>query len=164
MTVGKPHRITLIPGAGGGPEVIAATTRIVEAVKVLTARASRRIAKFALEHARPTGRKRLPAIHKANIMKLADGLFLNCARRVAKRHPGLRYDEMIVDNACMPPVLRPGDFDVLLPENLYGDIVSDLCAGLVGGRRARVDRQDDRGDLQRSLIAEPRFDHTRARN
>ena len=71
---------------------------------------------------------------------------------------------MIVDNACMPPVLWPGDFDVLLPENLYGDIVSDLCAGLVGGRRARVDRQDDRGDLQRFLIAEPRFDHTRARN
>jgi isocitrate dehydrogenase (NAD+) len=106
---------------------------VVEAVKVITARASRRIAKFAFEHARHVGRKRVTAIHKANIMKLADGLFLNCARQVAKRYPEIRYDEMIVDNACMQLVLRPGDFDVLLLENLYGDIVSDLCAGLVGG-------------------------------
>ncbi|MEO8601594.1 MAG: isocitrate/isopropylmalate family dehydrogenase, partial [bacterium] len=71
--------------------------------------------------------------HKANIMKLADGLFLDCARQVAKRYPEIHYDELIVDNACMQLVLRPSQFDVLLLENLYGDIVSDLCAGLVGG-------------------------------
>jgi isocitrate dehydrogenase (NAD+) len=106
---------------------------VVEAVKVITAKASRKIATFAFEYARRAGRKRVTAIHKANIMKLADGLFLNCARQVAKRYPGIRYDEMIVDNACMQLVLRPREFDVLLLENLYGDIVSDLCAGLVGG-------------------------------
>jgi isocitrate dehydrogenase (NAD+) len=106
---------------------------VVEAVKVITAKASRRIARFAFEHALRTGRKRVTAIHKANIMKLADGLFLSCARQVAKRYPSIRYDEMIVDNACMQLVLRPAGFDVLLLENLYGDIVSDLCAGLVGG-------------------------------
>lgn len=106
---------------------------VVEAVKVITAKASRKIAVFAFEYARRAGRKRVTAIHKANIMKLADGLFLNCARQVAKRYPEIRYDEMIVDNACMQLVLRPREFDVLLLENLYGDIVSDLCAGLVGG-------------------------------
>ncbi|MDX2171350.1 MAG: isocitrate/isopropylmalate family dehydrogenase [Deltaproteobacteria bacterium] len=106
---------------------------VVEAVKVITARASKRIAQFAFEHAVRAGRKRVTAIHKANIMKLADGLFLNCARQVAKRYPSIKYDEMIVDNACMQLVLRPASFDVLLLENLYGDIVSDLCAGLVGG-------------------------------
>ncbi len=106
---------------------------VVEAVKVITAKASRRIARFAFEHALRAGRKRVTAIHKANIMKLADGLFLSCARQVAKRYPSIRYDEMIVDNACMQLVLRPASFDVLLLENLYGDIVSDLCAGLVGG-------------------------------
>jgi isocitrate dehydrogenase (NAD+) len=106
---------------------------VVEAVKVITAKASRRIAKFAFEYARAHGRKRVTAIHKANIMKLSDGLFLNSARQVATRYPRVRYDEMIVDNACMQLVLRPSAFDVLLLENLYGDIVSDLCAGLVGG-------------------------------
>jgi isocitrate dehydrogenase (NAD+) len=106
---------------------------VVEAVKVITAKASRKIAQFAFNFARQAGRKRVTAIHKANIMKLADGLFLSCARQVAKRYPEIRYDEMIVDNACMQLVLRPREFDVLLLENLYGDIVSDLCAGLVGG-------------------------------
>jgi isocitrate dehydrogenase (NAD+) len=106
---------------------------VVEAVKVITAKASRKIARFAFDFACRTGRKRVTAIHKANIMKLADGLFLSCARQVAKRYPEIRYDEMIVDNACMQLVLRPREFDVLLLENLYGDIVSDLCAGLVGG-------------------------------
>ncbi len=106
---------------------------VVEAVKVITARASRRIAAFAFEHAKRSGRKRVTAIHKANIMKLADGLFLSCARKVARRYPEIAYEEMIVDNACMQLVLRPHRFDVLLLENLYGDIVSDLCAGLVGG-------------------------------
>ncbi len=106
---------------------------VVESVKVITARASRRIARFAFELAVRERRKRVVAIHKANIMKLSDGLFLQCARSAARRYPQIAYREMIVDNACMQLVLRPQEFDVLLLENLYGDIVSDLCAGLVGG-------------------------------
>ena len=106
---------------------------VVEAVKVITARASRRIARYAFELARRERRRRVTAIHKANIMKLSDGLFLACARQVGKLHRRIKYDELIVDNACMQLVLRPQVFDVLLLENLYGDIVSDLCAGLVGG-------------------------------
>ena len=106
---------------------------VVESVKVITARASRRIARFAFDLARREKRKRVVAIHKANIMKLSDGLFLACARQTARRYPGIAYGELIVDNACMQLVLRPQTFDVLLLENLYGDIVSDLCAGLVGG-------------------------------
>ena len=106
---------------------------VVESVKVITARASRRIAQFAFDYALREKRRTVTAIHKANIMKLSDGLFLSCARAVAKRYPQVKYAEMIVDNACMQLVLRPGQFDVLLLENLYGDIVSDLCAGLVGG-------------------------------
>jgi isocitrate dehydrogenase (NAD+) len=106
---------------------------VVESVKVITARASRRIAKYAFALAEREGRKTVTAIHKANIMKLSDGLFLKCAREVARRHPKVAYRELIVDNACMQLVLRPQEFDVLLLENLYGDIVSDLCAGLVGG-------------------------------
>ena len=106
---------------------------VVESVKVITARASRRIARFAFELARREHRRSVVAIHKANIMKLSDGLFLACARQVAKQYPRIRYTELIVDNACMQLVRRPEDFDVLLLENLYGDIVSDLCAGLVGG-------------------------------
>jgi isocitrate dehydrogenase (NAD+) len=106
---------------------------VIEAVKIITAKASRRIAQFAFEYAKAHGRKKVTAIHKANIMKLSDGLFLWCARQMAKRYPRIAYEEMIVDNACMQLVLRPRQFDVLLLENLYGDIVSDLCAGLVGG-------------------------------
>ena len=106
---------------------------VVESVKVITARASRRIARFAFELARREHRRGVVAIHKANIMKLSDGLFLTCARKVAKQYPRIRYTELIVDNACMQLVRRPEDFDVLLLENLYGDIVSDLAAGLVGG-------------------------------
>ena len=106
---------------------------VVESVKVITARASRRIAKFAFELATREKRKTVTAIHKANIMKLSDGLFLACARQVATGYPKIAYKELIVDNACMQLVLRPQAFDVLLLENLYGDIVSDLCAGLVGG-------------------------------
>jgi isocitrate dehydrogenase (NAD+) len=106
---------------------------IVESVKVITARASKRIAHFAFEYARRNGRKLVTAIHKANIMKLSDGLFLKCARRVAQDYPDIRYEEQIVDAACMRLVTNPTAFDVLLLENLYGDIVSDLCAGLVGG-------------------------------
>lgn len=101
--------------------------------KVITAKASHRIAKFAFEYAQREKRRKITAIHKANIMKRSDGLFLTCARAVARRCPEVKYEGMIVDNACMQLVLRPAQFDVLLLENLYGDIVSDLCAGLVGG-------------------------------
>jgi isocitrate dehydrogenase (NAD+) len=109
------------------------TPGVVESVKVITARASTRIARFAFEYARHNGRKSVTAIHKANIMKLSDGLFLKCARRVAMNYKDIKYDEQIVDAACMRLVTNPRAFDVLLLENLYGDIVSDLCAGLVGG-------------------------------
>jgi isocitrate dehydrogenase (NAD+) len=106
---------------------------VVESLKIITERASLRIARFAFEHARKNLRKRITAVHKANIMKLSDGLFLDCCRRVAKEYPGVTYDEMIVDNTCMQLVLDPTRFDILLLENLYGDIVSDLCAGFIGG-------------------------------
>jgi isocitrate dehydrogenase (NAD+) len=106
---------------------------VVESVKVITARASRRIARFAFEYAKRNRRKSITAIHKANIMKLSDGLFLSCARAVAKNYPSIRFQDQIVDAACMRLVTDPGSFDMLLLENLYGDIVSDLCAGLVGG-------------------------------
>jgi isocitrate dehydrogenase (NAD+) len=106
---------------------------VVESLKIITEHASTRIAEFAFTHAERHGRKRVTAIHKANIMKLSDGLFLECARTVAKRHAGVTYDERIVDAACMQLVIAPERFDVLLLPNLYGDIVSDLCAGLVGG-------------------------------
>ncbi|HYK64431.1 MAG TPA: isocitrate/isopropylmalate family dehydrogenase, partial [Patescibacteria group bacterium] len=106
---------------------------VVESVKVITARASRRIAKFAFDYARDHRRKSIRAIHKANIMKLSDGLFLSCARTVSKGYPAIAYQEQIVDAACMRLVTHPESFDILLLENLYGDIVSDLCAGLVGG-------------------------------
>lgn len=109
------------------------TPGVVESVKVITARASTRIARFAFDYARRNGRKSVTAIHKANIMKLSDGLFLKCARRVAADYKDIEYREQIVDAACMRLVTNPGLFDVLLLENLYGDIVSDLCAGLVGG-------------------------------
>ncbi len=109
------------------------TPGVVESIKVITAHASKRIARFAFEYARRNGRKHVTAIHKANIMKLSDGLFLKCARKIAQDYPDIRYEEQIVDAACMRLVTNPGSFDVLLLENLYGDIVSDLCAGLVGG-------------------------------
>jgi isocitrate dehydrogenase (NAD+) len=106
---------------------------VVESLKIITEKASTRIAEFAFAHAERHGRKRVTAIHKANIMKQSDGLFLECARRVARDHAGIVYDERIVDAACMHLVMNPSQFDVLLLPNLYGDIVSDLCAGLVGG-------------------------------
>jgi isocitrate dehydrogenase (NAD+) len=106
---------------------------VVESLKIITAAASTRIARFAFEYARAHGRKRLTAVHKANIMKLSDGLFLSCFRQVAAEYPDLESDDRIIDNLCMQLVLRPERFDVLVLENLYGDIVSDLCAGLVGG-------------------------------
>jgi isocitrate dehydrogenase (NAD+) len=106
---------------------------VVESLKIITERASTRIALFAFEYAAAHGRKRITAVHKANIMKLSDGLFLDCCRNVASQYPQIEYDEIIVDNACMQLVLDPSRFDTLLLENLYGDIISDLCAGFVGG-------------------------------
>ncbi len=106
---------------------------VVESIKIITEKASTRIAKFAFEYSRREGRKKVTAVHKANIMKLSDGLFLDCFRNVAKNFPDIEADDKIIDNACMQLVMRPEQFDVMLLENLYGDIVSDLCAGLVGG-------------------------------
>ena len=106
---------------------------VVESLKIITEAASTRIARFAFEHARRQKRHRVTAVHKANIMKLSDGLFIECTRRVAADFPEIQYDERIVDAACMQLVMFPERFDVLVLPNLYGDIVSDLCAGLVGG-------------------------------
>jgi isocitrate dehydrogenase (NAD+) len=106
---------------------------VVESLKIISEKASTRIARFAFTYAVAKKRKRITAVHKANIMKLSDGLFLDCCRRVAREFPEIPYDEVIVDNMCMQLVLNPEKFDVLLMENLYGDIISDLCAGLVGG-------------------------------
>src|SRR2546423_2151862 len=106
---------------------------VVESIKIITEKASTRVSLFAFEYARREGRKKVTAVHKANIMKLSDGLFLDCFRRVAENYPEIQADDKIVDNACMQLVMRPEQFDIMLPENLYGDIVSDLCAGLIGG-------------------------------
>jgi isocitrate dehydrogenase (NAD+) len=106
---------------------------VVESLKIITEKASTRIGRFAFEHARRHRRKRVTAIHKANIMKMSDGLFLDSVRAVAREFPEIAYDERIIDAACMQLVLTPERFDVLVLPNLYGDIVSDLGAGLVGG-------------------------------
>src|SRR5437773_2667817 len=106
---------------------------VVESLKIITERASTRIARFAFEYARAHGRHKVTAVHKANIMKMSDGLFLDCFRKVSKAYPNIEADDKIVDNLCMQLVINPNQFDVLLLENLYGDIVSDLAAGLVGG-------------------------------
>jgi isocitrate dehydrogenase (NAD+) len=106
---------------------------IVESLKVVTEAASLRIARYAFALAEREGRREVCAVHKANILKLSDGLFLECARRIAREHPDIRYREIIIDNCAMQLVKNPAQFDVLLLENLYGDILSDLCAGLVGG-------------------------------
>jgi len=106
---------------------------VVESLKIITAKASKRIARFAFEYARANGRKRVTAIHKANIMKLGDGLFLDSVREIGREYPDIQCDERIVDAVCMHLVMKPEQFDMLILPNLYGDIVSDLCAGLVGG-------------------------------
>src|SRR6202453_3528096 len=106
---------------------------VVESLKIITEKASTRIAKFAFEFARKYGRKKIHAVHKANIMKLSDGLFLRCCRTVAKGFPEITYGEHIVDNTCMQLVMNPYQYDMLVMENLYGDIISDLCAAFVGG-------------------------------
>ena len=106
---------------------------VVESLKIITEKASTRIARFAFEYARREKRHRVHAIHKANIMKLSDGLFLRCCRDVAKEYPEITYGEHIIDNTCMQLVMNPYQYDVLVMENLYGDIISDLCAAFVGG-------------------------------
>src|SRR5208283_2971775 len=106
---------------------------VVESLKIITEKASTQIAHFAFKYAKREGRKKIHAIHKANIMKLSDGLFLKSIRNVAPQYSGIEYKEMIVDNACMQMVLNPQQFDMLLLPNLYGDVMSDLAAGLVGG-------------------------------
>jgi isocitrate dehydrogenase (NAD+) len=106
---------------------------VVESLKIITEKASTRIAKYAFEYAKSHGRKKVTAMHKANIMKLSDGLFLECFRKVSEGYPAIEADDKIIDNACMQLVMRPEQFEVMVLENLYGDIVSDLCAGLIGG-------------------------------
>ena len=106
---------------------------VVESLKIITEKASTRIARFAFKHAKRESRRKVTAVHKANIMKMSDGLFLDCFRKVSADYPDIIAEDKIVDNACMQLVMRPEQFDVMLCENLYGDIVSDLCAGLVGG-------------------------------
>lgn len=106
---------------------------VVESLKIITEKASMRIARYAFQFARDNGRKKVTAVHKANIMKVSDGLFLECFYKVAKEFPDIESDDKIIDNCCMQLVMRPEQFDVLVMENLYGDIVSDLCAGLIGG-------------------------------
>ncbi len=106
---------------------------VVESLKIITEKASTRIARFAFEYARRYQRKKIHAIHKANIMKMSDGLFLRCCRAVAKDYPDINYGEHIVDNTCMQLVMNPYQYDMLVMENLYGDILSDLCAAFVGG-------------------------------
>lgn len=106
---------------------------VVQALKIITEKGSTRIAKFAFDYARKHGRKKIHAIHKANIMKLSDGLFLRCCRTVAEGFPEVTYAEHIVDNTCMQLVMNPYQYDILLTENLYGDILSDLCSAFVGG-------------------------------
>ncbi len=106
---------------------------VVESIKIITEKASTRIAQYAFDHAVHNNRTKVTAMHKANIMKLSDGLFLECFYNVSKKFPQIEADDKIIDNACMQLVMRPEQFDVMVLENLYGDIVSDLCAGLIGG-------------------------------
>jgi isocitrate dehydrogenase (NAD+) len=118
LYAGKEHMI--VPG-------------VVESLKIITEKASTNIARFAFAFSRQNNRKKVTAVHKANIMKMSDGLFLDCCRAIAREYPDVEYNEVIVDNLCMQLVTDPTRYDVLVLENLYGDIVSDLCAGLVGG-------------------------------
>jgi isocitrate dehydrogenase (NAD+) len=119
MYAGIEH--TVIPG------------QAAEAIRLITRRASERIVRFAFEYARANGRRKVTAVHKGNILKLTDGLFLRTAREVAEQYPGIMFDDRIVDNMCMQLVQRPQEYDVIVATNLFGDILSDLCSGLVGG-------------------------------
>jgi len=109
------------------------TEGVAESIKIITEKASLRIGEYAFKYAKDNNRKKVTAVHKANIMKVSDGLFLDCIRRVAAKYPDIAYEEVIVDNMCMQLVMYPEKYDVLVLPNLYGDIVSDLAAGLVGG-------------------------------
>jgi len=104
-----------------------------ESIKIITRKASERIAKFAFEYAQKFGRKKVTSVTKANIMKYTDGLFFEASREIARRYPDIEYEERLVDNMCMQLVMKPELYDIILTENLYGDILSDLCAGLIGG-------------------------------
>src|SRR5256714_3870197 len=106
---------------------------VMESLKIITEKASTRISRYAFDYARRDGRKKIHAVHKANIMKLTDGLFLRCCRDTAEIYPDIQYAEHIVDNTCMQLVTNPYQYDVMVMENLFGDIISDLCAGFVGG-------------------------------
>lgn len=106
---------------------------VVESLKIITRQASLRVAEYAFHYAKTHGRERVSAIHKANIMQKTDGLFLKCCREVAEKYPEIKYEEVVIDNCCMMLVKNPALFDVLVMPNLYGDIISDLCAGLIGG-------------------------------
>lgn len=105
----------------------------VHAIKIVTRRASERIAREAFEYARSHGRRKVTCVHKANILKMSDGMFLECFRRVAEEYPDIEADDKIIDNTCMQLVMNPNQFDVMVMQNLYGDLLSDLCSGLVGG-------------------------------
>jgi len=120
-------------GLYAGIEHVVIPGQAAEATRIITRRASERVVRFAFEHARANGRKLVTAVHKANILKLTDGLFLRTAREVAEAYPDIAFNDRIVDNLCMQLVLRPHEYDVLVLPNLFGDIVSDLCSGLVGG-------------------------------
>ncbi len=129
---GTPEAASLIKlTAGTGGNVVRDDASI--SLKVISEAASRRIVRFAFEYARIYGRKKVTATHKANIMKFSDGLFLAMAREVAKEYPEIEFEDRLVDNMTMQLVRRPQQFDVVVAPNLYGDILSDLCAGLVGG-------------------------------
>ncbi|KAJ6218688.1 hypothetical protein RDWZM_004500 [Blomia tropicalis] len=106
---------------------------VVQSIKLITEPASRRVAEYAFEYAKANGRKTVTAVHKANIMRMSDGLFLQCCRETAEKHPEIKYKEMYLDTVCLNMVQDPSNFDVLVMPNLYGDILSDLCAGLIGG-------------------------------
>ncbi|XP_073083387.1 isocitrate dehydrogenase [NAD] subunit alpha, mitochondrial isoform X3 [Manis javanica] len=140
---GGVQTVTLIPGDGIGPEISAAVMKIfdaakivdgvVQSIKLITEQASRRIAEFAFEYARSRHRSSVTAVHKANIMRMSDGLFLQKCREVAENCKDIKFNEMYLDTVCLNMVQDPSQFDVLVMPNLYGDILSDLCAGLIGG-------------------------------
>lgn len=105
----------------------------VHAIKIVTKKASERIIRDAFEYAKKNGRKKVTCVHKANILKMSDGMFLAIFREVAKDYPEIEADDKIIDNTCMQLVMNPNQFDVMVMQNLYGDILSDLCSGLIGG-------------------------------
>merc|ERR1719186_290350 len=106
---------------------------VVQSIKLITENASRRVADYAFKYAKENGRQKVTAVHKANIMRMSDGLFLKCCREEAEKHPGIKFEERYLDTVCLNMVQDPAQYDVLVMPNLYGDILSDLCAGLIGG-------------------------------